>query len=84
MSAAVQLELFAVSAPPKLGPRGFPVCSVCGTSEGIGPACALCVRCWSSERDPVGAASWDDIEAARWWQGARRRVETVRVMAAVL
>lgn len=80
--SAVQLELFA--AAPKTGPRGFPVCSVCGTREGIGPATALCVACWSPELDPVGGASWDDIEAAYWWQRARKRVVTVRTAGALL
>jgi hypothetical protein len=87
MSAAVQLELFAAGPALQLGltgARGFPMCEVCAASEGIGPACALCIRCWSSERDPVGAASWDDIEAAYWWQRARKRVDTVRVTGSVL
>lgn len=83
-TAASQLELFVSAVAPKLGPRGFPVCAVCDSSEGIGPACALCTRCWSPERDPVGGASWDDIEAAQWWQTARKRVETVRVLPGLL
>jgi hypothetical protein len=49
---AVQLELIAVQT----GPSGFPVCTYCN-SEGIGPFTALCVACWTPERDPEGAAS---------------------------
>ena len=61
---AEQLELFTVTGPPKLGPRGFPMCASCDTREGIGPSTALCTACWSPERDPIGAASWEDIQAA--------------------
>ena len=82
--SAVQLELFAVAAPRKLGYRGFPMCDVCGSSEGIGPDTALCVRCWSPERDPVGETSWIDIQAAYWWKTARNRVETVRLVPGLL
>lgn len=77
-----QLELFAVTLPPKLGPRGFPMCSQCGLSESIGPPkpgqLDLCTRCWSPVLDPVGAAVWDRIRA----QG--RPAETVRVAGGVL
>ena len=79
---SLQLELFAVEAPARRGPDGWPICEVCGTSESIGPHRAtrldLCIRCWSPVLDPVGAASWDRIEAAR------QRVETVRVAGGVL
>jgi hypothetical protein len=84
MSAAplAQLELFTLAPPPKTGERGFPMCEVCGTAESIGPHRAtrldLCTRCWSRVLDPVGAASWDRIEAEA------RPVETVRVLAGVL
>lgn len=80
-----QLELFA-DAPALqrglTGSRGFPMCEVCGTRESIGPhqerRLDLCTRCWSPVLDPIGAASWDRIEAAR------QPVETVRLACALL
>jgi len=38
-----------------LGPRGFPLCGDCN-AEGIGAHTPWCVRHWTPERDPVGAA----------------------------
>jgi hypothetical protein len=37
------------------GPRGFPLCGEC-RAEGIGPGTPWCVRHWTPERDPAGAA----------------------------
>jgi len=77
-----QLELFSIDLPLRLGPNDFPICEVCGRSESIGPHKAtrldVCTRCWSPVLDPVGAASWDRIEAAR------RQTETVNVSAELL
>jgi hypothetical protein len=49
-----QLALFP--GPARTGPRGFPLCGACA-GEGIGPATPWCVRHWTPERDPEGAAA---------------------------
>lgn len=53
-----QMTLFDVQ---RTGPHGYPMCRVCKTREGIGPRTDLCHVCWSPERDPAGAASWERI-----------------------
>lgn len=85
--STIQLELFAVEpmlARPThdLGPRGFPMCAVCRIRESIGPRhinrLDLCSHCWTPELDPIGAASWDRINAQA------RPIETVRVTRGAL
>jgi hypothetical protein len=53
MTRYVQDLLFPSLAPA--GPRGFPICGDC-RAEGIGPATPWCVKHWTPERDPEGAA----------------------------
>ena len=56
-ASARSLEL---PAGCRVGPRGFPLCRVCGR-ESIGPQSQLCFACWTPELDPAGWASWRAI-----------------------